>query len=47
MENAIQMTPTIPAEEITGMETGTHILVKLKTKLSDKEIKLRASDERD
>ena len=36
------MTPTIPAEEILGMETGTHILVKLKTKLSDKEIKLRA-----
>ena len=42
LKNAIQMTPTIPAEEILGMETGTHILVKLKTKLSDKEIKLRA-----
>ena len=42
LKNAIQMTPTIPAEEILGMETGTHILVKLKTELSDKEIKLRA-----
>ncbi len=42
LKNALLMTPSIPAKEILGMETGTHLLVKLNTKLSDKEIKLRA-----
>lgn len=42
LKHAIEQTPTIPVEEIVGMETGTHLLVKLNTKLSDQEIKLRA-----
>ena len=37
-------TASIPIEWIEGTETGTHLLVKLKTKLSDQEIKLRAQE---
>ncbi len=42
LKNAIQQTSAIPAEEILGMESGTHLLIRLKTELSDAEIKLRA-----
>lgn len=42
LKNTILQTPSIPAKEIVGMETGTHLLVKLDTNLSDQEIKLRA-----
>lgn len=35
-------TPAIPADEISGLETGTHLLVHLHTSLPDQEIKLRA-----
>ncbi len=42
LKNALLMTPAIPTEEILGMESGTHLLVKLNTNLSDREIKLRA-----
>ena len=31
-------------EEIVGMETGTHLLVKLHTELPDAEVKRRAQD---
>lgn len=42
LRGIIADTPQIPAEEISGIETGTHLLVKLRTGLPDQEIKLRA-----
>lgn len=42
LKNAILQTDSIPAEEILGTETGTHLLIRLNTTLSDAEIKLRA-----
>ena len=44
MKHAIEYTPTIPVEEIVGMETGTHLLVKLHTELPDAEVKRRAQE---
>ena len=42
LRQAILDTPSIPAAEISGLATGTHLLVRLKTALPDSEIKLRA-----
>ena len=44
LKNALLDTPSIPIEEISGIDTGTHLLVKLNTTLTDKEIKKRAAD---
>ncbi len=44
LKHAIACTPTIPVEEIVGMETGTHLLVKLHTELPDAEVKRRAQE---
>ena len=42
LRQIISETPQIPAEEIAGIETGTHLLIRLNTQLPDQEIKLRA-----
>lgn len=42
LRRIISETPSIPADGISGVETGTHLLVRLKTDLSDQEVKLRA-----
>lgn len=44
LKSMIMATPQIPVKEISGMQTGTHVLVKLKTSLSDREIKERARE---
>ena len=40
----INNTPGFPVKEIYSVESGTHILVKLKTKMSDEEIKAKARE---
>lgn len=44
LKNALLNTPSIPIKKITGTNTGTHLLVRLDTTLSDAEIKRRAKD---
>lgn len=44
LKNALLDTPSIPIVEISGIETGTHLLVKLNTSLSDAVIKKRAAE---
>lgn len=46
LKSIIEATPSIPTVSISGIETGTHLLVKLDTSLSDKEIKQRARAKR-
>lgn len=41
--DAIERCPELPVEKIAGIETGTHLLVKLRTELSDEEIAWEAS----
>ena len=43
LKHAIERAPSIPAKEIVGMETGTHLLVKLHTEIPDPEVKRRAA----
>ncbi len=40
--SAIKKTGALPTEEISGIESGTHLLVKICTKISDEEIKMKA-----
>lgn len=42
MINIIRNTKTIPIENIIGVESGTHLLIEVNTKLSDEEIKWKA-----
>ena len=46
LKSMIEATPSIPTVSVSGMETGTHILVKLDTQLSDREIKQRARNKK-
>lgn len=46
LKKVIERTPSIPVEAMTGIETGTHLLVKLCTDLTDWEIKQRARKKR-
>lgn len=43
LKSALLDTPSIPIVEISGINTGTHLLVKVNTTLTDKEIKKRAA----
>lgn len=42
----IEECKSIPVESISGMESGTHLLLKINTKLSDEEIKWKARKKR-
>lgn len=42
LKKTLQTTGNLPIEEIYGMRTGTHLLVRLNTTLSDEEIKEKA-----
>ena len=42
LRRVIAETSSIPSEGISGVETGTHLLVRLRTDLPDSEVKLRA-----
>ena len=44
LAETIKNTPSIPYTEISGIESGTHLLVKLNTELSDQEIKRKAKE---
>ncbi len=44
LTKVLQMTYSLPIEEIYGMKTGTHLLVRLNTDLPDEEIKKRARE---
>ena len=46
LKKVIEGTPSIPVESIAGIETGTHLLVKLHTDIADGELKQRARKKR-